>query len=333
MRKIYVLSVVVFLTVNLAISQIPSGKIIVETLYSELLENPGGENPTRSVTIYLPPGYEESETNYPTLYYLPGFTDSDSLYISSYKMDQLLDKAIALHKIRPVVVVIPNHNTLYRGSMYTNSPLTGKWEEYTAIDLVNHIDNNYRTLRDKDSRGIVGHSMGGYGAIRIGMHYPEVFSSVYSLSGAFDIVKAMGINGAAYRRIGEIKTREELVSGYSEFMPNWLIVLGRAFSPNLNKPPFYADLPFNYINGNVDVNDESLELWNNNMLHNMVDDYYDNLTKLKAIKIDWGRNDDFDFVISGCRKLSQKLENMGINHFGPVNLHRIEIHIPHHRFP
>lgn len=315
MKKFYFSLIFVFHISITAVAQYPNGKVVVDQLYSKLLENPGGEDPTRQVTVYLPPDYEKSEIRYPVIYYLHGFTSSDSMTISYGKFDKLLDKAIALKKIRPVIVVMPNQNTLYRGSMYTNSSLTGNWQDFTAIDLVNYVDENYRTIKDKDSRGIGGHSMGGYGAIRIGMQHPEIFSSVYSMSGAFDIVKELGINGESYRRIKELSTREELISGYREFVPNFLIVMGRAFSPNQNKPPFYADLPYNYQNGKVIVNKESLELWNKNMLHNMVDDYYDNIIKLKAIKLDWGRNDEFDCVILACKKLSQKLENMGVNHY------------------
>jgi enterochelin esterase-like enzyme len=95
-----------------------------------------------------------------------------------------MDKAIAQGKIKPVIVVIPNHYTNYRGSWYTNSPLGGKWADFTAIDLVSHIDKNYRTIPDRNSRGITGHSMGGFGAIRLGMLFPDVFSAVYGLSPA-----------------------------------------------------------------------------------------------------------------------------------------------------
>jgi hypothetical protein len=47
----------------------------------------------------------------------------------------------------------------------------------------------------------------------------------------------------------------------------------------------------------------------------MADDYVENLQKLRAIKLDWGRNDEFDFVIMACKELSQKLENLGITHY------------------
>ncbi len=57
-----------------------------------------------------------------------------------------------------------------------------------------------------------------------------------------------------------------------------------------------------------------MELWNKNLLHEMADEYIENLKKLRAIKIGWGRNDEFDFVVMGCKAISQKLENLGIEH-------------------
>ena len=53
---------------TIGLAQYPAGKIVVDHLYSAALENNGGENPTRRVTVYLPPGYEESEQRYPVIY-------------------------------------------------------------------------------------------------------------------------------------------------------------------------------------------------------------------------------------------------------------------------
>ncbi len=215
--------ILLFLANGLA-AQYPEGKVVVDKLYSERLENPGGEDPTRQVTVYLPPGYDKTTDRYPVIYYLHGFTWSDSLQIAVTHFDKLMDKAISTGKIKPVVVVMPDQHTLYRGSFYTNSSLTGNWSDFTAKDLVTYVDQNYRTLKNPESRGISGHSMGGYGAIKIGMLHPEVFSSVYSLSGAIlDLVEEAGVKGPAYRRVQEIPSREILVTGYNEFFSNTLV--------------------------------------------------------------------------------------------------------------
>ena len=313
MKKL-LLTTLFVLIVNLGLGQETKGKVIVDHLYSASLENPGGENPTRRISVYLPPGYENSKDQYPVIYYLHGFTWSDSLQIVVTHFDKLLDKAIATGKIKPLIIVMPDQHNLYRGSLYTNSSLTGNWADFTAIDLVTYVDQNYRTIKDSKSRGISGHSMGGYGALKVGMLHPEVFGSVYSLSGAIDLVKEIGIKGPAYKRVQDISSREALVAGYDEFLPNFLIAMGRAFSPNPDKPPFFADLPYLYSGDSLIVDYNTIELWNKNLLHEMADEYKENLKKLRAIKIGWGRNDEFDFVVMGCKAISQKLENLGIEH-------------------
>ena len=77
---------------------------------------------------------------------------------------------------------MPNAYTLHKGSMYSNSPTTGDWERFVAEDLVAYMDGHYRTLANRMSRGLAGHSMGGYGALRIGMKRPDVFFSLYIMS-------------------------------------------------------------------------------------------------------------------------------------------------------
>lgn len=295
--------------------QFPKGQIVVERFTSEALKNIGGENTTRRITIYLPPDYDKTTNRYPVIYYLHGFTWSDSLQIVSDHFDQLLDKAIATGKIRPVIVVMPNHHTLYRGSIYTNSTLTGNWADFTAKELVQYIDKKYRTINSRSGRGITGHSMGGYGSIKLGMMFPEVFSSVYALSpGSLGFLKELGPSSVAYKNAQSTKTREELIQD-NLFLSNYVVALGRAFSPNPNKPPFYADLPFTYIDEKLVIDYKILEQWNKNSPIEMADSYVDNLKRLTALKLDWGRNEEFDHVPLTCKIFSQKLENLGINHY------------------
>ena len=315
MKGIILFVTLFFISITTVIAQYPNGSIITDNLYSKSLENNAGENPTRSIHIYLPSGYNKATTNYPVIYYLHGFSGSDKKQIEVLKFDKLLDKAIATGKIKPVIVVIPNHHTLYRGSFHTNSSLTGNWNHFTAKDLVNYIDENYRTIKKKESRGITGFSMGGYGAVKLGMMFPDIFANVYSFSGCLSLYKELGANSNAYKNLQSINSREKLVNSFDFFLENAIIAMGRAFSPNQNKPPFYADLPFHYKSDSLIINSKTISLWNKHFLHNMADEYVDNLKKLKAIKLDWGRNDQFGFVLMGCRALSQKLEDLGINHY------------------
>ncbi len=224
-------------------------------------------------------------------------------------MADLFDFAIATHKIRPFILVVSDQKTTYDGSFYSNSGVFGNWEDFTAYDLVEYMDNNFRTIAKKESRGITGHSMGGTGALKIAMHHPEIFSSVYALSpGALAIVREYGPNSDTYKEFASVKTQEELNKTY---FGKVIVAFGKSWSPNPDNPPFYCDVPFEYKNEEMEVNTDVLEKWYKNMPVYMIED---NLEKLKAIKFDWGRNAGDRFTIQ-CKMFSQRLENVGITHF------------------
>ena len=296
--------------------QIAKGNVITDHINATSLKNNGGENPVRRITIYLPPGYNSTTARYPVIYYLHGFAWSDSLLIASDHLDLLLDNGISTGKIRPVIVVMPDEYTTYKGSFYSNSSLNGNWADFTARDLVAYVDQHYRTIPTTGSRGIAGHSMGGHGALKIAMLFPDVFSCVYALSPAvLALEKDLGPNSNAYRRAQQIHTVNELVSGWKEIQANLVIAIGRAWSPDSNNPPFYTDLPFTYQNDSLVINTKVLDLWNRNSPLYMIDDYIGNLRKLRSIKLDWGRNDEFTHIPYTCRLFSQKLERLGIEHY------------------
>ena len=84
-----------------------------------------------------------------------------------------------------MIIVLPSTYNKYAGSWYTNSTLTGNWKDFITLDLVDYIDNNYRTIASVGSRGIAGHSMGGYGALKLAMSHPDIYSAVFGLSADF----------------------------------------------------------------------------------------------------------------------------------------------------
>lgn len=306
MKKLFV-AVLVLLTLQTYAQQ--TGKVVSFILQSKSLQNTGGENPNRKVSVYLPPDYDQPGKRFPVIYYLHGFMGTDSIY-SPMKM--ILDRGIMQKKIRSFILVQANQYTLFEGSFYSNSSLTGNWSDFTAKELVAYVDKNFKTIPNRASRGIGGHSMGGYGAIKIGMLHPEVFSSVYALSpGLLAFVKEFGPNSESFKELGRVKTVDELKRTY---YPKVLVAVARAWSPNPNKPPFYCDLPFTYKGDSLMVNHAVLQKWNDNMPVYMVDKYADNLRKLTAIKLDWGRNDAQRFPVQ-CSMFSQRLENLGIEHY------------------
>ena len=286
-----------------------NGEVTSFILESKALINAGGENPNRKCSVYLPPGYEQSTERYPVIYYLHGFTGTDSIYA---QMKMVLDAAIQQKKIRPYILVISDQNTLFQGSFYSKSDFIGDWDTFTAVELVNYMDSHFRTIPNRESRGIGGHSMGGYGAIKVGMLHPETFSVMYGLSpGLMAFVKEFGPNSRSFKQLQMVKTVEELRRTY---YPKVLVAVGRAWSPNPNKPPFYCDMPFTYEGDSLIVHQEILEKWHANMPVEMLNDYADNMRKYKAIKLDWGRYDAPRFPQQNML-FSFKLENLGIDHY------------------
>jgi S-formylglutathione hydrolase FrmB len=98
------------------------------------------------------------------------------------KMAEAADNDIASGTMKEMIIVNPDAYTIYNGSMYSSSITIGDWESFIADDLVSYVDSHYRTIANRASRGLGGHSMGGYGTIRIGMKRPDVFSSLYIMS-------------------------------------------------------------------------------------------------------------------------------------------------------
>src|SRR5215472_16447216 len=158
------------------------GKVVTLDLRGEnLAHSMIGTNPVRKLAVYLPAGYESSTQRYAVIYYLPNplAKFEEDFYQGAGR--ELLDRAIAAREISKTVFVAVDMATPLGCSWYVNSPVTGNWEDFLVREVVPYIDANFRTLASRDSRGIAGDFMGGYGAIRFGMTHPEVFGSVYAL--------------------------------------------------------------------------------------------------------------------------------------------------------
>ncbi len=136
----------------------------------------------RDVFVFLPPSYEkEKNRRYPVIYALHGYSIGAEQWTHEIHVPQTVEGAFA-QGAKEMIVVLPDSKTLYNGSMYSSSVTTGDYEKFISHDLVTYIDAHYRTLAGRLSRGLVGHSMGGYGAARIGMKHSEVFGSLYIMS-------------------------------------------------------------------------------------------------------------------------------------------------------
>ena len=214
-----------------------------------LAENLSGDPSDRPVTVYLPPGYaERADRHYPVLYALHGYTDDDLHWMGwqphFVNLVTVVDSAIASGAIRPLILVMPNAYTKFQGSMYSNSITTGYWEEFVARDLVAYVDDHYRTIPDRESRGLTGHSMGGYGALRIGMKHPAVFASVYAMSPCCLAPRTAPATAEALAALQRYETITTMAAfEQADFGTRAQIASAAAWSPNADNPPFFIDLP------------------------------------------------------------------------------------------
>lgn len=281
----------------------------------------------RSVTIYLPPGYETTGQRYPVIYFLHGFMLSDTLVFQLNRFNDLMDSAILSGLIRPMIFVVPNSDTHFGGSFYTNSALTGNWADYIAKDVVNLIDKKYRTLADRNSRGLTGHSMGGNGALKIGMQYPDVFGAVYALSpAAVDDSVFFNVHDPIFKEMDSFKNEygaAQIIPGLMRGDPGAIKMfrmkvmadLARTYSPDDEKTFLSAKMPVRYVNDSMLVDDKVLKKWQDNFPLNMIEAYLPALKSLNALKLDWGRNEENKDIPVNCLQFSRKLEAKGVKHF------------------
>ncbi|WAT16938.1 alpha/beta hydrolase-fold protein [Aurantiacibacter sp. MUD11] len=156
---------------------------VTETTFEapSLAGNLEGNSTARSVVVVTPPGYDENpDKRYPVVYYLHGYWMPVDVQQAGFRLDEAVQAASeAGHDF---IMVMPDGFSKLRGGFYSSGPTVGDYESMVANDLVNWVDANYRTIADPASRGLAGHSMGGYGTIRIAMHRPGIFSSIYMMS-------------------------------------------------------------------------------------------------------------------------------------------------------
>ena len=148
----------------------------------------------RSVSVYTPPGYEESKDSYPVLYLLHGSGGDETSWIKDGLANIILDNQIADGRAKPMIIVMPFGHT-------DPSPRAGVVPSYAGRDttaftkelideVMPAIERAYRVTRNADARAIAGFSMGGNHARLIGLQRLDLFHSVATFSGS------IGVRGA-----------------------------------------------------------------------------------------------------------------------------------------
>jgi enterochelin esterase-like enzyme len=266
--------------------------------------NLAGEAVDRDVIVFLPPNYQKAKhRRYPVVYALHGYSIGAEQWTHEVHMPQTIEGALALGA-KEMIVVLPDSKTVFGGSMYSSSVTTGDFERFIAHDVVSYIDAHYRTIPDRQSRGLVGHSMGGYGASRIGMKHPDVFGSLYIMSPCCMSPRPAGQpNPEMAKTLEAVKTPADAAN--LPFLPRAQLATAAAWSPDPKNPPMYLDLPTKDGVPQPDI----LAKWTANAPLAFIDQYIDNLRQYRAISIDVGDQDNLRF---DAQKLHQILDTYDI---------------------
>jgi S-formylglutathione hydrolase len=325
--------------------QQPTERLIQATIPAPSLANSLFDTPTEQpVVVYLPPSYNTSKARYPVIYFLPGFTTDVSEMIDGtfqgLNIQTAMDNLIAAGSIREMIFVVANGRNFLGGSFYVNSPVTGNWEDFIVKDVVHFVDKNYRTMANVASRGIAGSSMGGFGAINLGMRHPDVFSAIYSLSpGLFDedgltnqgmfvsedIITRYLKKQKTFDALPEFKAKEafkafitELYDARSVTQYFWAFsyAYGAAFSPDPEKGVPYIDYPYTQSGEGLRLDHEILKNYIRGFGRQTekVRAYRENFLKLKSLTIDIGVNDHYQWIVQGSRYFAQLLQRANIPH-------------------
>lgn len=276
-----------------------------------------GDSPDRNVTVYLPPGYDENPSQrFPVIYLLHGYTATNRLwqggqYLGELNIKNITDALIESGGMRSLILVMPDGENKYWGSWYTNSSVTGSWEDFIVQDLVEYIDSNYRTLSQTASRGIAGHSMGGYGAIKLAMKHPEVYSAVYVMSAAAISMEEHVLSLTQSDFLTLITWKDFGGKNFTNWRVKSNIALGAAVAPNPNTAPFMADFPLEEVDGAPRVIDDVWQRWLEHDPLTMLSSHQADLLQFRGIRIDCGTSDN---LIGQNRIFAQALTDASIPH-------------------
>jgi len=289
-----------------AVANAPKARVESIKVHSREIEgNLLGTTADRDVMVILPPSYDrERARRYPVVYALHGYSISADQWMKEIHLPQTAEGAFATGTPE-MILVLPSSKNEYNGAFYSNSVATGNFENFIAGELVDYIDAHYRTLARPESRGLVGHSMGGYGASRIGIRRAERFGALYVMSPCCQTPQ--GSRGLTVEQVAQLQALPSAAASSSlPFGLRGTLALASAWSPNPAKPPLYLDLP---VDSAGKERPEILAKWTANAPLAFLDQYVFKVRKYRAIAMDVG---DKDTLVGDTRALHEALKAQGI---------------------
>ncbi len=293
----------------------PRGSLVDAPFVSTVLrDNRIGLDTTRATKVYLPPGYAKSTRRYPVVYFLHNAWSSPRQVFEDGRIQRLMERAFTDGVVEEFILVAADYSGPTTGSLYENSPVSGRWLDYTVEEVVPLIDARYRTLAQRESRAVVGSFFGGRGALKLAMTKSDVFSVAYAMH---PVATGTGDTPWAslevdWPRMHAAKTYAEL-GGLGRTQIFWAI--HQAFSPNLSNPPCYCDFYTVMEDGKpVYDGDRAHAMQAAFLLDESLAESAAALRTMRGLAFDWGRFDTTLAHVTSNREFSRKLEDLGIEH-------------------
>ena len=301
-----------------------AGRFEEHTIASRALRgNPLGDPAERPLWVYLPPGYDDDpDARYPSVYMIQGLTGQLDMWRnrSPFRKNfpELADGLFARGEAPPVVIAWVDCWTSYGGSQFLDSPGTGNYLTYLCDEVVPFVDARYRTVADRDHRGIAGKSSGGYGAMVVPMLRPELWGGLATHAGdaLFEVcyqpefresVRALRDHyGGSFERFWEDFRSRPALSKDSDghLLNDWC--MAACYSADADGT---VHLPYDTATG--ELIPEIWERWLAVDPVRMVPDHAETLRSMRAIYIDAGKRDEY-YLDLGAEAFRRELEAIGV---------------------
>jgi S-formylglutathione hydrolase FrmB len=294
----------------------PATVSIVDEVFAStiLAQNRIGLDPERRAKVYLPPGYATSGRRYPVVYFLHNAWWSPRQMAEDGRVRRLLERGFAEGTTGGFILVAADFTGPTTGSLYENSPVSGRWLDYAVEEVVPLIDRRYRTLARRESRAVVGDFFGGRGALKLAMVHADVFSVAYAMhpvaTGTGDIPwLSLEIDWPRMHAAGSFAE----LGGLGRTQIFWAI--HQAFAPDLSRPPCHCNFYVEMKEGKTHYDPDRVQAMQHAfLLDETLAESAGNLRTLRGLALDWGRFDTTQAHVTSNREFSRKLEDLGIEH-------------------
>ncbi len=300
------------------------GRLEWAEIESEALAGNALGDPTRRpLLVYVPRALDGGVARVPAVYFLHGFTGSARGWANvapfQPSVPERLDALVAGGALPPLLGVFVDGWTALGGSQWVNSAATGRYRDYLARDVVSFVDGRFPTVARAAARAVVGKSSGGYGALVMGAHHPDVFGHVASHSGdsAFEycylpdlprVAAALeDTDPAAWLEGMLARARETKLRGDDHTVLNAL-AMSAAYSPRAGAP-LGLDLPFEA--GTARLREDVWARWLAHDPVRFVPRHLESFRRLRSVFVDCGTRDEFH-LRWGARMVVEALRAGGV---------------------